>query len=142
MTRAATEYNAPETHSIVLRPSQSAEGPATVTLATAPIRVDATTNPSSAGVASKLNSGFRYNNAPAKTHTIPTHNLKLFKSAPFFHPSTDLHQALPSSNNLCRNLSCKFYLQFFANLETQIIAYRVSPDFDKTLLNGSNCVVK
>jgi hypothetical protein len=94
MIKAATENNTPETHSIVFRPSQSAEGPATVTLATAPMRVDATTKPSRAGVASKLNSGFIYSNAPADIHPLG-HGLTTNH-----HRSHDLDPRLTSQQNL------------------------------------------
>ena len=67
MIIAAKEYNIPDTHSMDLRPSQSAAGPAIVTLATAPNSVEATTKPSRAGAVSKWNSGLRYRSAPGKT---------------------------------------------------------------------------
>ncbi len=65
ITAAAKENSNPEMHSMVRRPSQSAAGPATITLATAPIKAAATTKPSVAGVPSNLYSGRIYSSAPA-----------------------------------------------------------------------------
>jgi hypothetical protein len=87
ITAAAKENNNPEMHSMVRRPSQSAAGPATITLATAPIKAAATTKPSVAGVPSNLYSGLIYSSAPAgigMMHNIFQSNGKMIQELQSF----------------------------------------------------------